>query len=541
MYKITVKIICNYLFFPISNSAVKSKVWVETEDKKPYDIDLRLCASAEYVTWMYTGAKKGEKIVFSCEKEGIVDLIYQGNVLPQDLFNEELRPYFHFTPARGWVNDPNGLVYVNGKYHVFYQHNPYDVRWGNMHWGHSYSDDMFSWKDAGEALYPDENGTMFSGCAVYDKNNESGLGKNDLPPVLLYYTSAGGDNSASAGKPFTVCMAYSVDGGQTYVKYGENPVVPNIVYGNRDPKIIRFEKENKWIMILFLRGNDFAILSSGNLLVWKKESVITLPTMNECPDLFPIYGTDKWAILAGADFWGDKSVGKYVIGVFDGHEFIIENGPYPIDFGKEFYSLQTFYNDPKERRVLMGWRTKNFFIPDNDGMPFNGEYSVPTSLTPCYINGELRLARYPVEEFFELEGEILYSEEKTCYDAALVDAHVFDISAGRSFFAEISFVPENNLIMELNVAGEKIVYNLETQTLQCFDKNVKVPPENGDINLLVLRDVSSIELYAQNGKYPITGYFVPCGEGVKLNFYRGKAENFICKIKSVSDLFGKRK
>lgn len=538
MFEAVVKIQNKYLFFPVNNNAEKRKVWVSQQGRILYDLDLRLAEKADYLTWLNVEDKIGEEICFSCEENGIVGLIYQGDDLPEGIYHEKYRPYFHFSPLRGWVNDPNGLVYANGKYHIFYQHNPYDTRWGNMHWGHSHSDDLFHWTDDGEALFPDTDGTMFSGCAVYDKENVSGLGSKTVPPILLFYTCAGGDNAASAGKPFTICLAYSTDDGKTFKKYEKNPLIENIVFGNRDPKVIWDSVRKKWIMVLFLQPYDFAFLSSENLFDWKTESVGAFPTMNECPNFFPLEGTEKWVMLSGADYWGDKSVGKYVLGDFDGRTFTTTDGPYPVDFGKEFYSLQTFDNDPYGRQVLVGWRTRNFFMPAEKGMPFNGEYSVPTELTPCIIEGKLRLARYPVKEFFDLPGKMIFKESGKTYDAHLRDVRPVVLKAGESFSVELSFRPKDNAIAVFDIAGEKIIYHTETLTLQCFEKNLRVLPEDdGSIRLLILRDVVSLEVFAQRGKYPASGYFEPRSDEVTIDIYRGTVEDFSCEIKAIYGVF----
>lgn len=539
MFERKISVRSKYLFFPISNDEKKYKVFIKENGETAYDVDLRLSGNPDYITWLDVEDKTGRELGFACE-EDVLSLITQGDELPGDLYQETDRPHYHFTPLRGWVNDPNGLTYANGKYHLFYQHNPYDTRWGNMHWGHSHSDDLFHWIYDGEALFPDQDGTMFSGAAVFDGKNVSGLGTDRNPPVLLFYTCAGGDNAVSSGKKFTVCVAYSTDG-KTFRKYGKGPVVQNIVFGNRDPKVVWHEESRKWIMILFLQPYEFAFLSSDNLLDWKMESVSEFPTMNECPDLFPVGQTGKWAVLAGADYWGHKSVGKYVIGDFDGKTFSVTDGPYPIDFGREFYSLQTFDNDPKGRRVLIGWRTRNFYLPAANKMPFQGEYSVPTELKPCVIDGKVRLGRYPVEEFFTLCRETIFTKREPLVEASKKDAHMIrNLNAGESFALKLSFKPKNNLMVVVDVAGAGIVYDSEMQTLQCMDKNVPVPPEeDGTVEMLILRDTQSIELFAQGGKYPVSGYIEPHGDEVSLDLYRGDADDFFCEIKAVEGIFKK--
>jgi len=531
----------NYIFFPIKNEAKRIKIWVCKDDGSTYDLDLRLDKNPDYLTWLDVRSAKGRSLTFSCSEKDILDLIYQADELPDSLYSEKKRPYYHFSPARGWVNDPNGLTYSNGVYHLFYQHNPYDVRWGNMHWGHSVSEDLFHWKDCGEALFPDENGTMFSGCAVYDKQNISGLGEGSSP-LLLYYTCAGGDNAVSAGKDFNVCMAYSLDNGKTFIKYFKNPLVKNIVFGNRDPKIVWHEQSKKWIMVLFLQPFEFAFLSSSDLLEWKKESVCNFPSMNECPDFFPLGKDNKWVFLSGADYWGDGSVGKYVIGRFDGKVFTPESRQYPIDFGRDFYSLQTFDNEPHGRRILIGWQTRNFFTTEDNETPFCGVYSVPTELTPCRIDGELRLARYPVKEFFDLEGKIVYDTENNELNAVERDVIVFDDCVGRGYYVQIQFKPEENAMMVISMGNEEIIYDSQVSTLRCLGKNIKIQPdENGFMQILALKDVSGLEVFVQNGKYPFGGHIRDDSDKLRIVIYRGKITDFCCRIKKISDLFGKRK
>ncbi len=541
MFKRTIKIKNNYLFFPIQDNAEKDKVWLSQKGEILYDLDLRLGKNNDYVTWLDVKNEIGGEITISCKTDGLLDLIYQGDLLPEDLYEEKYRPYYHFTPVRGWVNDPNGLVYANGKYHLFYQYNPYDTRWGNMHWGHSVSTDMMNWEYKGISLFPDSMGTMYSGSAIFDKDNVSGLGTKENPPILIYYTAAGCNNDVSMGKPFTICLAYSLDDGETFVKYEKNPIIKNMVYGNRDPKVFYDQTSKKWVMTLFMDHHDFLILNSDNLFDWEKLQLCSFPTMNECPDLFPISGTDKWAFMSGADYWGHKSVAKYVIGDFDGVKFTQTGGPYLVDYGKEFYSTQTFDNDPFNRRVMIGWRTRNFHIPSELGMPFNGEYSVPSELKACTVSGELRLSRYPVKEFFDLCNEVVYVNNAKYVNASSRDCEMFDQAVGESYCVEISFKPKNNALVIMFVSGERIVYNTEMQTLELFEKNIYVPLEDNGVKLLILRDTVSLEIFAQDGKYPVSGYFTPLSNNVKCTVFRGEVEDFSCEIKKVKGCFKGKK
>ena len=511
-----------YLIFPIGGNAVTVNVLLSCNGESLYDLDLRLCDRPDFIAWLDAERFIGKNLCFSLAGNAVLlDLIEESDSLPEGVYWEELRPQLHYTPMRGWVNDPNGLVYAGGKYHLFYQHNPYDVRWGNMHWGHACSEDLIHWEELGEALYPDKDGTMFSGCGVNDTQNVSGPGTEKEPPLLLYYTAAGGTNRLSAGKAFTICLAYSLDGGKTFEKYAQNPVLPNVTYGNRDPKVIYHAPSKRWIMALFMDGYRFDFFSSDDLLNWKFESEEIFPPLNECPDLFELEGTGKWVMLAGADYWGDHSVGKYYIGAFDGHRFCKEDGPYPIDFGKDFYSLQTFEGDPCGRRILMGWRTQNFYLPERNGMPFNGEFSLPTQISPCEIDGKLRLARYPVEEFFKIPASREWECVLGAVSAEKRDERILQPFDARclSILLEAEF--DCHAILELDFGGELVRYHSETQILQAFGVNTKVPLESGKLSLLAIRDSMSLELYAQGGKYPVCGYISPRNDENSATLYRG--------------------
>ncbi len=221
--------------------------------------------------------------------------------LPEDDPSADLRPAFHFTAKRGWINDPNGLLHDGEKYHLFYQFNPAGTTHGNMHWGHAVSADLITWEDLPIALYPDETGTVFSGSAVMDYDNVSGLGNGDAAPMLLFYTAAGGTNLISAGKPFTQHMAYSLDGGMTFCHYGE--VLPHRIGNNRDPKVVYVPELSAHLMILYMDGNLYSLYRSTDLLHWELFQDIVLDGDAECGDLYPMIcettGERLW-ILSGA-------------------------------------------------------------------------------------------------------------------------------------------------------------------------------------------------------------------------------------------------
>lgn len=222
-------------------------------------------------------------------------------------------PKVHFAAEYGWINDPNGLIYHDGIYEIYFQYNPYGTKWGNMTWGHARTKDFLSYEELAPVLHPDENGTMYSGCGIINERGLLGLPKDAL---ILFYTAAGGTNPESEGKKFTIRMAYSVDGGNTYVKFGE-PVLDSLAAENRDPKVFWHEESGAYILVLWLEEQDFAIFRSENLEKFTLSQRLTLKGGFECPDLFKLSVKDseesKWV------FWAAD--GSYYVGEFDGYTF----------------------------------------------------------------------------------------------------------------------------------------------------------------------------------------------------------------------------
>ena len=229
------------------------------------------------------------------------------------LYKELHRPQFHFTSQRYWINDPNGLVYYAGEWHLFFQHNPYGIKWGNMTWGHAVSPDLVHWTQLPNALEPDALGTIYSGSAVVDWANTAGMQTGAEPPLIAIYTSAGSE--AKPPVPFTQSIAGSNDRGRTWTKHSGNPVLGHIVGANRDPKVIWHAPSAQWVMALYLDGNDYALFGSPNLRDWTRLCDVAMPGVAECPDFFPL-PVDGAATRTLWVFWG--AAGCYRLGAFDG-------------------------------------------------------------------------------------------------------------------------------------------------------------------------------------------------------------------------------
>jgi len=410
---------------------------------------------------------------------------------PGVLYNEKYRPQFHFTPQKNWTNDPNGLVYYKGEYHLFFQHNPFGINWGNMTWGHAISKDLIHWKQLPNAIEPDELGTIYSGSAVVDWNNTSGFQTGREKVLVAFYTSAG--EHAPVKRPYTQSIAYSNDRGRTWVKYANNPVIEHIRGGNRDPKVIWHKPTKTWIMALYLDNNDFTLLSSKNLKQWTRLQDIKLDRSSECPDFFELQvdgdsNNTRWV------FWGAD--GRYLLGNFDGHRFSPESGPHESRVGN-YYAAQTYSDIPKSdgRRIQISWMAKGKF-PD---MPFNQQMSIPCELTLRTFPEGIRLCLVPVREIKKLRGK-RYSWKDTPLKPGQnllsgISGGLFEIQSE----VELGDARE----VGFTLRGTPVVYNVGDKTLSCKDKKVNLTPVDKKIKLHILIDRTSIEIFSNEGRMPI--------------------------------------
>ncbi len=335
----TVKINQPYLNIPVKQGAYPQKMTIYIDDKPVMEFLVEL-AEDEPDFWMFLDMSDwlGKKAVIGIDRinktsRGLASITADSTVRGfENLYQEELRPQFHFTSRRGWHNDPNGLLFYGGEYHLFYQHNPLGWPWGNMTWGHAISSDLVHWSEMKPALYPDSLGTMFSGSGVVDWNNTAGLEKGPEKTLVVFYTAAGNTSEMSKSKPFTQCMAYSHDKGRTWIKYSDNPVLGHVAAENRDPKVVWHKASGQWIMALFLDKHEFALFASRDLKSWTELQRITIDQGAECPDFFemPVEGKPgqtKWVLTAAN--------GRFVVGDFNGSRFTPESESLPVGMGKQ--------------------------------------------------------------------------------------------------------------------------------------------------------------------------------------------------------------
>lgn len=485
-----------YLNLPIKNGAEKRLVSLRIDNMVVREFEIEL-APDEPDFWVFldVGQFKGKKAVLRIDKyepakgKGF-DSIYQADTYigQETLYREKLRPQFHFTSRRGWNNDANGMVYYDGEYHLFYQHNPYGWSWGNMTWGHAVSTDMVHWPELGDAIHPDRLGTIFSGSAVVDTDNTAGFQTGSEKVIVCIYTSAGGTNPMSKGQPFTQSIAYSNDRGRTWGVYEHNPVLGHVNGSNRDPKVIWHEPTHRWMMALYLDDNTMGFLTSKDLKSWEFQS--KLKCFHECPELFalPLNGNQndkKWILYGGS--------GEYLIGDFDGKEFTSQTGPIRFDFGNCFYASQTFNNIPANdgRRIQMAWG--RVAMPQ---MPFNQMMLFPVTLTLRATDEGPRMFAEPVREI-----EKLHKRQWKWKSTMLKPAD--NLLSG--VFGELFHLRAELRINDAQQAGFVIrdipvVYDVQKQELSCQGKTAPLKPLDNAIRLELLVDRTSIEIFGNAGR-----------------------------------------
>lgn len=485
-----------YLNFPVKNGAKKRLIHLIINDKIVREFDIELAPDKpDFWVFLEISEFKGKKALLRIDKydparnKGF-DAVYQADTYigEENLYREKLRPQFHFTSKRGWNNDSNGMVYYDGEYHLFYQHNPYGWRWGNMTWGHAISRDMIHWTELGDAIHPDHLGTIFSGSAVVDVNNTAGFQTGDEKTIVCFYTSAGGRNPKSKGKPFTQSIAYSNDRGRTWTVYKGNPVLGHINGSNRDPKVIWHEPTSQWVMVLYLDDNTMGFFTSRDLKSWEFQS--KLKCFHECPELFElsIDGKDnnkKWVLYGGS--------GEYLIGDFDGKEFKTEAGPIRYNFGNCFYASQTFNNIPPRdgRRIQIAWG--RVAMPE---MPFNQMMLFPVTLTLRTTEEGLRMLAEPIREI----GRLHKNRQRWRKQILKPQDNLLSDLSGELFHIRASLRIDDALETGFVIRDTPVAYNVQKQELTCCGKTAPLKPMDGRICFELLVDRTSIEIFGNYGR-----------------------------------------
>ena len=521
-----------YLNIPVTNHRARGKrahkMTLHVDGKFLCEYHFRLAEDKpDWWAFFDIARFKGKKLTIEMTP-GLKDwkIITQDDVMKgaENLYKEKYRPQFHFSSRRGWINDPNGLIYYKGEYHMYYQHNPVALPWGNMSWGHAVSKDMVRWKEMPKVLFPDPaTGTCFSGAACIDRNNQLGLKSGDEDVLLMFYLRT----------RIGLCLAYSNDRGLTCIDYKGNPVLTHAGARLDTPRPFWFEPTKRWIAPTYDHFKNKAgkkmravgFYSSKDLKTWKYESRVEQKKWGDelcgCVDFFqlPIDGdpkNKKWVMI--------MIEGSYIVGTFDGHKFYTLAGKPAatedrvrslVKYGN-FYATQTWHNMPKDRRVQITWMRGGRY----PGMPFNQQYTVPSELTLHSTDKGPRLRMNPIEEL-----ETLRAKTHKWTDLTLkAGANPLSAIKGDLFDVEVEFTPSAESVTVFDLRGEKVVYDAKAQTLSCGNVRSPLKPLKGKIYLRILLDRTSIEVYANGGRVYIPRCILPADTNRSLIASTAKGE-----------------
>ena len=532
-----------YLLIPVQENAEMANVKVIADNKQVKTINIKLANNhIDYLVPLDLQEFAGEKSLaldihvngtyrtdggiasFGCWKKMQFSDLY-------DISNrEQYRPIYHHTPAYGWMNDPNGMFYKDGIWHLYFQHNPFGSQWENMTWGHSTSTDLVHWTFEGDPVQPDVWGAIFSGSAVVDKENTAGFGKD---AVVALYTSAAESQIQS--------MAYSTDNGKTFTKYEGNPVITSNVPDFRDPHMFWNEDIKKWNMIL-AAGQHMEIYTSDNLKEWKLESSFGAEYGNhggvwECPDLMKmkVKGTDKekWMLICninpGGPFGGSAT--QYFIGDFDGYKFVCDTKPEVtkwMDYGKDHYATVTFDNAPDGRHVAIAWMSNWQYANLVPTKQYRSCNSIPRDLGLFEYDGDIYCSVLP-------SPEMTAARKTKKPGKAITEACELIVNPKRDV----------TIITLSNDKGEEVVmkYDAKAKTFSMDRTNsgkmdfstdfpaVTEAPTFGKISQLrIFIDKSSIEVFDAEGKMAMTNLVFPNKPYNKVTI-QGKAKYYVYNLK----------
>lgn len=514
--ELSFKVKCKYLNLPISQQVERRRLTFQAKGVDDLNVVARLSSNPEYWIFKDLSAYKGKTLTLTFEgDEDALAQVYQADTIRDAslIYKEKNRPQFHFTSRRGWLNDPNGCIWHDGLYHLYYQHNPFEREWENMTWGHATSPDLLHWTEQAPVLFPDSLGTMYSGSAVFDKDNTSGFGTKKHPPLVYAYTADRSDREVQ-------CIAYSLDGGMTLHKYEGNPVIDSHdkwqTHDTRDPRLfwwtpsnspVRGEEKSSlpsregwggsggwWVLVLNER-NGHSIYTSDNLKDWTYQSHVN--GFWECPDLFPLAVDGnpddvRWVMLGASN--------TYMIGRFDGKVFTPESGKHRFSTGA-IYAAQTFNNTPDGRCIQIGWANI-----DHRGMPFRGLMLLPTELSLRTTKEGVRLVSKPIKEVASLLKPNYTNENALSAQEANKILHTKEASPTRG-----GLEGSIHLRATLNLTyAASAGLRLDGQTLVDYDLNRNTingqfyspqDPTSLSLTMDIYIDRTSVEVFIDDGLY----------------------------------------
>lgn len=540
LYRIQQKDKC--LLLPVQESAEMSNIKVIAGNKQMKSLNVRLAMNkVDYYVPLYLDEFNEEKTLALDihvngnyrNDGGISTFTCWKNIKNAESFDttnrEQYRPLYHHTPAYGWMNDPNGMFFKDGVWHLYFQHNPYGSQWENMTWGHSTSTDLIHWTFQGDPVQPDAWGSIFSGSSVVDKNNTAGFGEN---AIVALYTSAGENQTQS--------MAYSTDNGKTFTKYDGNPIITSNVPDFRDPHMFWNEDIKKWNMIL-AAGQQMNIYSSDNLKDWKFESSFGAEYGShggvwECPDLMKmkVRGTDKekWMLVCNINPGGPSggSATQYFVGDFDGHKFTCESKPEVtkwMDYGKDHYATVTFDNAPNGRHVALAWMSNWQYANQVPTLLYRSANSIPCDLGLFEYKGNTYCSVTPSEEITAARSK---KPSKSLSEACEM---VVNLKGDATI--TLSNSKDEKVVMTYKAKDETFSMDRTLSGKTDFSSDfaaITTAPVYGKMNKLrIFIDKSSIEVFDNDGKMAMTNLVFPTKPYDKVTI-KGKTKKYaVYKLK----------
>jgi fructan beta-fructosidase len=537
----------SFILLPVEEKAKEIKMTIEIPGSNYKTADLIHLAQNRIDYWVPLKVEKWKGKKLTLTFENIAETCMGLNEIKASdhfdfQYNETYRPQFHFSPEYGWMNDPNGMVYLDGEYHLFYQYNPYGAMWGNMHWGHAVSTDMVSWTYLPTAIASDSLGDIFSGSAVIDENNTAGFGKNAM---IAIYTSNGKTQQQS--------ISYSTDKGRTFVKYTQNPVLANPgITDFRDPKVSWNETSRQWVMALATK-QTITFYGSPDMKAWTKlsefgEGIGSHTGVWECPDLFPLkfQGKKKWVLLVssgGVPNGGTAT--QYFIGTFDGTRFTADPLPYPlwIDYGRDNYAGVTWGNLPSKdgRRIFLGWMNNWDYANQVPTQNFRSAMTVPRELALMNNGKHLILANYPTIEVNSLRGAgKTFPNQHVEKEVKIPE--LLKVNDG-TYEIEMTIKPDNTSIFGFgltNTKGEYLNFTFDLTSNQLsIDRHKSGKVDFNDkfkagmsaplikrvlYTVRLLIDKASVEIFINKGELAMTTLFFPCETMNRMTFFSPKGK-----------------
>ncbi len=496
-----IPITAKYLHFPIRGGSPKVVLQIEHQGQVVREFAAELAEGGSPDWWAFydVSAFNGETLTLKAlspmpetQSAWLAQNIQHSNALigMEDLYHEAYRPQIHFTSRRGWNNDPNGLVYLQGEWHLFYQHNPFSTGWGNMHWGHAVSRDLVHWMELPEALYQKSLADMaYSGSGLVDADNTAGWKQGAEDALVVAFTSTGRGE----------CLAYSLDRGRTLEEFAGNPV---IAHQGRDPKIIWYPAGGHWVMIVYEELPEstggpasfgYAIYTSADLKSWQKESF--LPGWYECPELFEIEvdgqpGEKMWVVYGSVK---GQYKSAYQVGSFDGRVFTPGMPPAPAHAGPSFYAAQLFNNAPQARKIMIGWLV-NAAYPD---MSFSQGMTVPLELSLRRTTDETapyRLCFYPVEELDQLHHSDVCGSQLNLAgaNALLAFPHLGEL-------LDLRLEVDAASAFTLHIGEYPLTWDPSRAEIRFAGQTTAVAPGHAPLSLRLLLDRSVTEIFVNQG------------------------------------------